>query len=87
MDIGWKVVSGVGGVVAGFLAKQIIEKSWQFATGKDTPDEDDFSANLVEIVAFSVIAGATQQVIRNLVMRQAANIYSRGSSSVATGTA
>ncbi|MEZ7898671.1 MAG: DUF4235 domain-containing protein [Flaviflexus sp.] len=82
MDIGWKIVSTGGGLIAGFLAKQVVEKSWQFATGHNAPDEDDFEANLVEMVVFSVVAGATRTVIHNLVMRKASQMYGKGAKSV-----
>ena len=81
MDIGWKIVSTVGGL-AGFLAKQVVEQGWKFATGHNAPDEDDFESNLVEIVVFSVVAGATRTVIHNLVMRKANQVYGRGAKSV-----
>ena len=83
MDIGWKVVSTVSSLVAGLVAKQIVEKSWQVVTGHASPDEDDFESNLVELVAFSVVAGATNTLIHNMVMRKANQVYGKGSKSVA----
>lgn len=82
MDIGWKIISTGGGLVAGLLAKQVVEKSWQFATGHNAPDEDDFESNLLEAVVFSVVAGATRTLIHNLVMRKASQMYGRGAKSV-----
>lgn len=83
MDIGWKIVSAGGGLVAGLIAKQIVERGWQLATGHDAPDEDDADSNLLEAVVFSVVAAATNTIIRNLVMKKASDVYGRGAKSVA----
>lgn len=83
MDIGWKIISTGGGLVAGLIAKQIVERSWQFATGHNAPDEDDFESNLLEAVVFSVVAAATNTIIRNVVMKKASDVYGRGAKSVA----
>ncbi|MBM9434026.1 DUF4235 domain-containing protein [Flaviflexus equikiangi] len=82
MDIGWKIISTGGGLVAGLAAKKIVEYGWQFATGHNAPDEDDFESNLVEAVVFSVVAAATNTIIRNLVMKKASDVYGRAAKSV-----
>lgn len=82
MDIGWKIVSAGGSLVAGFIAKKIVEQGWQFATGHNAPDEDDFQSNLVEAVVFSVVTAATNTIIRNLVMKKADDWYGQGAKSV-----
>jgi len=78
MDIGWKIVSTGGGLVAGLIARQIVEQGWKFATGHNAPQDDDFESNLVEAVVFSVVAAATNTIIRNLVMKKANDVYHRG---------
>lgn len=82
MDIGWKVISAVGGIAAGFVAKQVVEKIWETTTGHGSPDEDSLESSLVELVAFSAVAGTVNTLIRGLVMRQAQKIYARGGRSV-----
>lgn len=82
MDIGWKVISAVGGMAAGVIAKQIVEKGWSAATGRATPDEDSFESNLLELVAFSAVAGTVNTLIRGLVMRQAQAVYAKSGRSV-----
>ncbi|WP_182353110.1 DUF4235 domain-containing protein [Flaviflexus huanghaiensis] len=86
MDIGWKIVSTGGGLVAGLIAKKIVEFGWQAATGHDAPNEDDFQSNLLEAVVFSVVAAATNTIIRNLVMKKASSWYGEGAKSVAVNT-
>lgn len=85
MDIGWKIISLAGGVAAGFIAKQIVEKGWQLATGHGTPDEDSLEASMTEVVVFAAVTGTVNTLIRNLVMRQAQTVYNRAGRSVKVG--
>ena len=82
MDIGWKVVSTVGGLAAGVMAKQIIEKSWTAVTGRAAPDEDSLESSLVELVAFAAVAGTVRTLLRGLVRRQAQAVYIKSGRSV-----
>ena len=80
-SIALKVYSSVGAVVAGVIARKVIEKTWTKATGKRPPnDPQSPTVPLVEAVGWSVASGSAVAIARLLATRKAAGAWQRVSS-------
>jgi len=76
VTMGWKITSAIAGVAAGFVAKQVIKRSWEKATGEEAPDSaDDPRLTWGQALAFAAISGVVMEVIRTSAARGAAQFY------------
>ena len=74
--VGWKVVGGVGTVVAGNVAKSALEKSYKSATGRIPPaNPEDPDVAWREAVAWAVLSGVVMALARLLFQRAAAGAW------------
>jgi len=77
-SIAWKVYSGVAAVIAGTIARKVVEKAWVKATGKVPPEEPESPAvHWAEAVGWSAVSGTTVAIARLLATRKAAGAWQR----------
>jgi hypothetical protein len=77
-SIAWKVYSGVAAVLAGMVARKVVEKVWVKATGKVPPEEPESPAvHWAEAVGWSAVSGTTIAIARLLATRKAAGAWQR----------
>lgn len=77
-SIAWKVYSGLAAVLAGMVARKVIEKVWVKATGKVPPEEPESpTVHWAEAVGWSAVSGTTIAIARLLATRKAAGAWQR----------
>jgi hypothetical protein len=77
-SIAWKVYSGIAAVIAGAIARKVVEKAWVKATGKVPPEEPESPAvHWAEAVGWSAVSGTTVAIARLLATRKAAGAWQR----------
>ncbi|MGH8890586.1 MAG: DUF4235 domain-containing protein [Acidothermaceae bacterium] len=77
-SIALKIYSSVGAVVAGIIARKVIEKTWVKATGKTPPDDPHSpTVPLREAVGWSLASGSAVAIARLLATRKAAGAWQR----------
>jgi len=80
-SIALKIYSSAGAVVAGVIARKVIEKTWTKATGKTPPDDPHSpTVPLVEAIGWSLASGSAVAIARLLATRKAAGAWQRVSS-------
>lgn len=81
-SIALKIYSSIGAIVAGIVARKVIEKAWTKATGTTPPDDPESpTVPLAEAVCWSVASGSAIAIARLLATRKAAGAWQRVSSS------
>ncbi len=74
-DIGSRVVSGVAGAAAGWLARKAIMLAWNRITGKEPPEHpEDPQVALGEALGWALVAGAGVSIARMLAVRAASRM-------------
>jgi hypothetical protein len=72
----WKVIGGVGTILAGNVAKNVLEKSYTSITGKVPPaNPEDPDVDWQEAVGWAVLSGVVMALARLLFQRTAARSY------------
>lgn len=75
-NAGWKVIGGVGTVLAGNMARNVLEKSYTSVTGKVPPhNPEDPDVAWREALAWAVLSGVVMAIARLLFQRTAARTY------------
>ncbi|GAA2518343.1 DUF4235 domain-containing protein [Rarobacter incanus] len=76
--IGYRIVTSVAALAAGWLAQKILVSAWKAITGNDAPqDPDDDSATLVGVVGFAAATGAVAALARALASRSVKSVAAR----------
>ena len=74
----WTVFSMASGLGAVFVAKRVLDKSWQVATGKQPPENPaDPDVEVWEAVSWAIASGVAVGLARMLAQRRAASYYTR----------
>lgn len=74
--MGWKITSAVAGIAAGFVARQVVKRSWQAVTGEDAPDSaEDPRLTWGQAIAFAAVSGVVMEVVRTVASRGAGHYY------------
>lgn len=77
-DIGWSIVGGLSGLVAGVVAKKLLELTWTKATGNKPPSMPESpDVAFREAVLWAVATGVSVGVARLVVTREAAKAWQR----------
>ena len=77
-SIARKVYAGMAAVVAGIIARKVVEKLWVKTTGKTPPIEPQSpDVSWQEAVGWSVVSGTTVGVARLLATRKASGTWQR----------
>ncbi|SNS66745.1 Protein of unknown function [Micrococcales bacterium KH10] len=64
-SFGYKIVTAVTALAAGWLAQKVLVAGWKAITGNDAPENpDDESANIVGVVGFAAATGAVAALAR-----------------------
>ena len=72
----WKVIGGVGTILAGNVAKNALEKGYTRATGKVPPaNPEDPDVDWREAMTWAIVSGVVMAVARLLFQRAAAGAY------------
>jgi uncharacterized protein DUF4235 len=72
----WKVIGGVGTILAGNVAKSALEKSYKGVTGKIPPaNPEDPDVDWTEALTWAIVSGVVMAVARLLFQRAAAGAY------------
>ena len=72
----WKVIGGVGTILAGNLAKNALEKSYTSITGKVPPaNPEDPDVDWREAMTWAIVSGVVMAIARLLFQRAAAGAY------------
>jgi hypothetical protein len=72
----WKVIGGVGTILAGNVAKNALEKTYISITGKEPPaNPEDPDVAWAEAVGWAVLSGVVMALARLLFSRTAARSY------------
>jgi len=82
----WKALDAGSGLVAAALAPRVSNLAWRVATGKQPPRQarhPDLSTK--EAVAWAAIGGASVQVVRTVLRREAASYWVRSTGSLPPG--
>jgi hypothetical protein len=82
----WRVFGGVSAIVAGIVARKVMVKGWQLATG-DNPPANPASPGTQwrEAVPFALATGAAMGLARMLATRKAAGYYRRSTGHLPAG--
>lgn len=73
-----KVYAGLAAVMAGIIARKVVEKLWVKTTGKTPPSEPQSpDVSWQEAVGWSVVSGTTVGVARLLATRRASGTWQR----------
>jgi hypothetical protein len=78
---GWKLIGGLGTVLAGNAAKNVLEGTYKKATGKVPPQNpEDPDVDWKEALTWAIVTGVVMAVARLLFQRAAAGAWvkSRG---------
>lgn len=74
--VGWKVVGGVGTVLAGNVAKNVLERGYKSVTGRIPPENpEDPDVDWREALAWAIVSGVVMAVARLLFQRAAAGAW------------
>jgi hypothetical protein len=68
---GSRVMVGVVGFAAAFVARKVIQFAWKKITGKEPPEPEDPQVALGEAVAWALLTSVTVQLARMLATRAA----------------
>lgn len=72
----WKVIGGVGTILAGNVAKSALEKGYKSATGKIPPaNPEDPDVDWREAMTWAIVSGVVMAIARLLFQRAAAGAY------------
>jgi hypothetical protein len=72
----WKVIGGVGTILAGNVAKNALEKSYKGVTGKIPPaNPEDPDVEWREALTWAIVSGVVMAIARLLFQRAAAGAY------------
>lgn len=72
----WTAFSLVSALGAAALAKQVVDKTWKFATGKQPPENPaDPDVDIWEAVSWAIASGIAVGIARMLAQRKAASYY------------
>lgn len=78
MALGWKILGGGGAVVAGVVARKLLDSGWKLSTGHAPPENPEHpDTTWAEAVAWAVVSGAAVGTARLLATRKAAAYYRR----------
>jgi hypothetical protein len=66
---GSRVLTGVVGFAAAFVARKLIQFAWKKITGREPPEPDDPQVALGEAVAWALLTSVTVQLARMLATR------------------
>ncbi|GAA2238106.1 hypothetical protein GCM10010401_07910 [Rarobacter faecitabidus] len=76
--IGFKIVTGVAALAAGWVAQKTLTTAWKSITGNDAPeDPDDDTASTVAVVIFAATAGAVSALARVIATRSVRKVAAR----------
>lgn len=77
MDLAWHATAAVATLASGLVAEKVVAFGWKALTGHEAPRDEEklLDYQLLEVVAFAVISGATITLMRQLTLRQAAKWY------------
>jgi Protein of unknown function (DUF4235) len=74
-DISSRVVTGIAGAAAGWLARKAIMLAWSRITGREAPEHpEDPQVALGEALGWALVAGAGVSLARLLAVRTASRI-------------
>lgn len=74
--MGWKITSAIAGVAAGFVARKVVKRTWEMATGEDAPDSpEDPRLTWGQAIAFAAVSGVVMEVVRTVAARGAGQYY------------
>jgi Protein of unknown function (DUF4235) len=74
----WSAFSLVSALGAAVVAKKVLDRSWQVATGKKPPENPaDPDVDVWEAVTWAVVTGAFVALARMLAQRKAASYYTK----------
>jgi Protein of unknown function (DUF4235) len=74
-DIGSRVVTGIAGAAAGWLARKAIMLAWRRITGKEAPEHpEDPRVALGEALGWALVTGAGVNLARMLAVRAASRM-------------
>lgn len=72
----WKLVGGVGTILAGNVARNALEKSYTSVTGKTPPhNPEDPDVDWSEALTWAIVSGVVMSIARLLFQRAAASAY------------
>ncbi|MFX0538661.1 DUF4235 domain-containing protein [Ornithinimicrobium sp. Y1847] len=75
-----KVLTAGAAVAASFIARKATDGTWQFVTGKDSPQNpEDPDIDIKEAIAFAVLSGALIGLARMLANRETTKLVAKGS--------
>lgn len=76
--IGFKIVTSVAALAAGWIAQKALVALWKGVTGNDAPeDPDDDSATIVGVVGFAAATGAVAALARAFASRGVRKVAER----------
>ena len=67
MNLLFRPVGLIAGLVAGLLAKKIFDASWQMIDGDQPPEADERDISIVKLVLSLALEGAIFALVRGLV--------------------
>lgn len=74
----WKIISGITGVAAAFVANRLIQVTWRKSTGRDVPHHpEDPQVAVRDAVLYAVVSSVIIAVVRTLAARGAAQAYTK----------
>ncbi|KUG57628.1 hypothetical protein AVL62_16005 [Serinicoccus chungangensis] len=74
----WSVATTAAAIGGGVMAKNVIETTWKFVTGSNSPSNpEDPEVDWGEAVAFALVSGAVVQLVRVWINHKSTEAYTK----------